>query len=235
MLRTTWAIAVAMMLGACAFGNESDFRAAKPNLQIATTQEIAIGTQDRRPKVVSGSYSATYTGETRSQANIPFGVHTESGQPLAEDVNLAVASALTAKNIRVTLVTIPPKDDRADAIKRLTDLGKPRALLVSIDEWQTDMGPNSMDIRATPGGPAYNASTVGISVSFALRADVFDAQGNERASSDSVHYGRVKDVMQDASVWTVNVHTPASKKATAIAQEVLQRLLNDPKIVEALK
>ena len=224
-----------MMLGACAFGNESDYRAAKPSLQIATTQEIAIGTQDRRPQVVSGSYSATYTGEARSQANIPFGVHTESGRPLAEDVNLAVANALTAKNVRVTLVSIPPKDDRADAIKRLTDPGKPRALLVSIDEWQTDMGPNSMDFRTVPGGQAYNASTLGISVAFALRADVFDAQGLELASSDSVRYGRVKDVMQGASMWTVNPHAPASRKAVAIAQEVLQSLLNDRKIVGALK
>ena len=223
--RAIWVIVAAMALEACAFGNESDFRAAKPSLQIATTQEIAIGTQDRRPKVVSGSYSVTYTGEARSQANIPFGLHTESGRPLAEDVNLAVASALTAKNIRVTLVSIPPKDDRADAIKRLTDLGKPRALLVSIDEWQTDMGPNSMDIRTTPSGPAYNASTVGISVALTLRADVFDVQGNELASSDGVRYGRVKDVMQDASMWTVNVHTPASRKAVAIAQEVLQKLV----------
>jgi len=47
--------------------------------------------------------------------------------------------------------------------------------------------------------------------------------------------GRVKDVMQDASMWAVNPHTPASRKAVAIAQEVLQGLLNDPKIVEALK
>ncbi|MGE0093100.1 MAG: hypothetical protein AB7M05_14005 [Alphaproteobacteria bacterium] len=225
----------ALMVGGCAFGNESDFLAAKPDLQIATAQEIAIGTQDRRPKVVSGSYSLTYTGETRGQANIPFGVHTESGRPLAEDVNLAVANALTAKNIQVTLVPIPPRDDRPDTIKRLTDIGKPRALLVSIDEWQTDMGPNSMDFRTVPGGGFYNASKVGMSVAFALRADVFDAQGNELASSDSVRYGRIKDVMQDASMWTMNIHTPASKKATAIAQDVLQKLLNDPKIVEALK
>lgn len=41
--------------------------------------------------------------------------------------------------------------------------------------------------------------------------------------------------MQDASMWTMNIHTPASKKATAIAQDVLQKLLNDPKSVEALK
>ena len=92
-----------------------------------------------------------------------------------------------------------------------------------------------MDIRTVPGGGIYNASTLGISVAFALRADVFDAQGHELASSDSVRYGRIKDVMQDASMWTVNPHTPASRKAVAIAQEVLQRLLNDPKIVEALK
>ncbi|MHB1217730.1 MAG: hypothetical protein ACYC1L_05985 [Alphaproteobacteria bacterium] len=209
MIRQRLALLGALLVGACAFGNESDFRAAKPNLQIATTQEIAIGTQDRRPQVVSGSYSATYTGEARSQANIPFGVHTESVRPLAEDINLAVANALTAQDIRVTLVSIPPKDDRVDAIKRLTDIGKPRAPLVSIDEWQTDMGPNSMDIRTVPGGSAYNASAVGMSVAFALRANVFDAQGLELASSDSVRYGRIKDVMQDASMWTMNVHTPA--------------------------
>jgi len=235
MIRQGLALLGALMVGACAFGNDSDFRAAKPNLEIATTQEIAVGTQDQRPKVVSGSYSLTYTGESRSQANIPFGVHTESGRPLAEDVNLAVANALTAKNIQVTLVPIPAKDSRVDAIKRLTDTGKPRVLLVSIDEWQTDMGPNSMDFRSIPGGGFYNASKLGISFSFALRADVFDAEGNERGSSDSVRLGRIKDVMQDASMWTVNPHTPASRKAVAMAQEALQALLNDPKIVEALQ
>jgi len=235
MIRQGLALLGALMVGACAFGNSSDFRAAAPSLQIASDQEIAVGTQDQRPQVVSGSYSLTYTGESRSQANVPFGVHTESGRPLAEDVNLAVANALTAKNIRVTLVSIPPRDDRAGAIKRLTDTGKPRALLVSIDEWQTDMGPNAMDYRTVPGGYTYNASKLGISVAFALRADVLDAQGNALASSDSVRYGRIKDVMQEASMWTVNPHTPASRKAVAIAQETLQKLLNDPKIVEALR
>ena len=36
-------------------------------------------------------------------------------------------------------------------------------------------------------------------------------------------------------MWTVNPHTPASRKAVAMAQEALQALLNDPKIVEALQ
>ena len=162
MIRQGLALLGALMVGACAFGNDSDFRAAKPNLEIATTQEIAVGTQDQRPKVVSGSYSLTYTGESRSQANIPFGVHTESGRPLAEDVNLAVANALTAKNIQVTLVPIPAKDSRVDAIKRLTDTGKPRVLLVSIDEWQTDMGPIAWIFARFPAAvfitPASSAS-----------------------------------------------------------------------------
>lgn len=60
MIRQSLMLLGALLVGACAFGNESDFRAAKPSLQIATIQEIAIGTQDRRPQVVSGSYSVTY-------------------------------------------------------------------------------------------------------------------------------------------------------------------------------
>lgn len=119
---------------------------------------------------------------------MPWGVHTKSGRPLAEDVSSVIASGLVAKGIKVTVVTVPPKDSREQAIKALTNTGKPRALLVSIDEWQTDMGPNT---------PGKTESTVGMAMAFAVRADVFDEKGDVLAA--------------------------------------LEKLLNDRKIVEALR
>ena len=216
MLRAVWVVAGAMALGACAFGNESDYQSAKPALQVTTTKEIALGTHDQRPEVLLGNRSDTFTSNTRSQAGVPWGVHTKSGRPLADDFSTAIASGLVERKIQVTVASIPAKDTREQAIKTLIDLGKPRALLVSIDEWETDM-------------------LVSMGVKFAVRADVFDSSGTGLATNEGVAYGVVKDPMKGASGFTVNPHTPASQKATTIAQLVLQRLLNDEKIVNALK
>ena len=95
-----WAIVMALMLGGCAFGNESNYQNATPTLQIATTNEIALGVHDQRPNVVSGRNSLTYTGVTRSRAGIPYGVHTKSGRPLADDFSTAIANGLAEKQIR---------------------------------------------------------------------------------------------------------------------------------------
>lgn len=216
MLRTVWVVALAAMLGACAAGQESDYQSAKPTLQVSTNNEIALGTQDQRPYVLSGNRSLTFTGNMRSRAGVPWGIHTKSGRPLADDFSTAIASALVDKGIRVTVVSIPATDTRDQAIKALTDTGKPRALLVSIDEWETDQLRN-------------------MSVKFELKAAVFDSMGKELASNDGVANGLVANPMKTASFWTANPHTPGSQKATEIAQQVLQQLLNDPKIVEALK
>ena len=217
MLRAISAAFVALLLNACAFGNSSDYQSAKPALQVTTTKEIALGTHDQRPEVLSGNRSLTFTGNMRSQADVPWGVHTKSGRPLADDFSTAIASGLVEKNIQVTVVSIPAKDSREQAIKALLDQGKPRALLVSIDEWETDQHVN-------------------MSVKFAIRADVFDSSGAELATNDGVAYGLVRDPMKSEGYFTIkHPATVGAEKASTIAQQVLQRLLNDPKIVAALQ
>lgn len=172
--------------------------------------------------MVDGSRSDTFTGNTYSQAGVPWGVRTKSGPPLAEDFSTAVADAFRAKNVSVIVVTISPKDTREQAIKALSDLGKARALLISIDAWQTDLGTTQQ-------------RTIGMKVDFALGADVFDEKCDPLAASDAVQHGAVQDIMKGASMWTANPHSPASQQANAIAKTTLQKLLNDPQIFEALK
>lgn len=184
MLRFLLVVAAALVLGACTFGNQTDYQNQTPVFQAATGNAVALATHDQRPYVLSGKNSATYTGVTRSVLGVPYGVHTQSGQPLADDFSTSIASGLVERNIQVTVVSIPAKDSREQAIKALLDQGKPRALLMSIDEWETDQ-------------------LVNMSVKFAIRADVFDSSGAELATNDGVAYGVVQDPMKDAGYFSI--------------------------------
>ena len=88
MLKAAWVVGLALMLGACAFGNTTDYQNQTPVLAATTGNAMAVATHDQRPYVLSGKNSATYTGVTRAAIGVPYGVHTSSGQPLADDFQM---------------------------------------------------------------------------------------------------------------------------------------------------
>jgi hypothetical protein len=212
MLKAAWVVGLALMLGACAFGNTTDYQNQTPVFAAATGNAVAVATHDQRPYVLSGSNSATYTGVTRSIVAIPYGVHTSSGQPLANDFTNAIANGLSAKGIQVTVVYVPYTETREQVIKILLNQGKPRSLLVTIEDWESDQYLSEASLK------------------FTLKADVLDSSGAVLASNTVTSRRGIS-----GNFFAIQPHTGVSAQASLISQQILQQLLNDSKIVRALQ
>ena len=211
MLKAVWAAGLALMLGACAFGNTTDYQNQTPVLAATTGNPVAVAAYDQRPYVLSGKNSATYTGVTRAAIGVPYGVHTTSGKPLADDFSTAVANGLSAKGIQTTVVTVPYTESREQVIKTLLNQGKPRSLLLTIEDWESDQ-------------------YIDASLTFSLKAEVFDSAGAVLASNTVTSRRGMS-----GNFFAIQPHTGVSAQASLIAQQVLQQLLNDQKIVQALQ
>jgi hypothetical protein len=112
-----------LLLGACAVGNRYDYRGAIGGLPVSGSGDIAVEVIDARPYVVSGHKSPDFVGIQRGGFGNPFDVRTASGQPLADEMRTAIASAIQGRGFTV----VPP--------------GKaaPRRLELRILEWKTDV------------------------------------------------------------------------------------------------
>lgn len=211
MLKVLLAMAMGLMVSACVVGQKYDFQSQTLNLDAVTEKQVALGVQDQRPYVLSGDKSPEFVGLARSGVGIPYGIHTRSGHPLSDDFATAISSGLESKKIKVTIVTIPYKDSRDQAIKLLQDVKAPRSLLVTIVDWKTEMYVNA-------------------SADVGLIADVYDSSGALLATNTV----RDRQAISNAFV-TFTPESDMAPKVKALAQESLAKLLNDPKIVDALK
>jgi len=175
-------------------------------LAARTDKAVAVGVDDKRPNVVSGDNTPEWVGVVRSGVGIPYGVHTTSGKPLAVDFAVAIVNGLAANGIKATAVNLPVSSDGAQAVTLLSASKSDRMLLVTITQWETDK---------------YFDSTL----TYALRAEVRDTAGKLLATNS------VDDSRNVGGALTI----AAEEGSAGSAQEAIKRLLDDPKIVEALR
>ena len=81
-------------LGGCAIGNKYDYEVASIELPVVGTNEIGVAVVDRRPYVVSGDKQPDFVGLQRGGFGNPFDVTTKSGNPMAADMQVALAGEL---------------------------------------------------------------------------------------------------------------------------------------------
>lgn len=162
--KTLVAIVAVTTLAGCAFGRKYDYQTARPNISASTKDTIAVGVQDRRPYVVSGNKSETFVGLQRSGYGIPFDVNTASGQPLSQEIANALVNAFKFNQIAATPVSTTPLASREEILNSLLASGKPKAILLTLNEWKTD-------------------TLVNTDVHYNLRAEVFDNNGRSVASN----------------------------------------------------
>lgn len=144
--------------GGCAIGNTIDYEAQVPSLNIRTDKEIAVGVQDQRPYVRTGEKTAQFVGLQRGGFGNPFGVHTQSGDALADDFADTIVNALKKDGVKTRSVVIPSVLGDKEALDTLLKVDAGRYLLVQYAEWKSD---SLMNTALT-----YNAS-----------AKVFDRDG----------------------------------------------------------
>jgi hypothetical protein len=127
------------LLTGCAFGQKISYTGAS-NFQAPekTSKALGLAVSDKRPAIVSGDHSLQWVGYSRPPLGIPYGVHTESGRPLSDDLVSLLQSTLANQNIVAQTVTTQPSEDHQVIVARLASYQNPRNILVTLNEWKTD-------------------------------------------------------------------------------------------------
>ncbi|MBR9971392.1 hypothetical protein [Magnetospirillum sulfuroxidans] len=118
------AMGLCLSLAACAVGNTTDYRDVVPPLGVATQKTVAVETIDMRPYVLADDNTPQWVGMVRGGFGNPFGVHTQSGAPLATDLTQATISSLKASGVKAAPATARTASDRN--------------LRITVRDWKTD-------------------------------------------------------------------------------------------------
>jgi hypothetical protein len=162
-------ILVSVLTG-CAFGQKINYTGAS-NFQIPenVSKTVALAVLDKRPDVVAGDHSLQWVGYSRPPLGIPYGVHTESGRPLSDDLASFLQSSLSTHNVVAQIVSTQPFEDRQVVVARLVSYRNLKNIIVTLNDWKTD-------------------SYVGLSVSLyhSVVLEVTDSKGRYLGRSSSV-------------------------------------------------
>ena len=132
------ALALTLMLGACAIGNKYDYGAVSATIDAETDKSVSATVIDQRSYVLSGKKQPNFVGLQRGGFGNPFDVTTKSGRGLAEDVTNVLVRALDAQGITAKALMLAPGTSVDDSIKQFRGQGTDRLLIVAMREWKTD-------------------------------------------------------------------------------------------------
>jgi hypothetical protein len=172
-----------------------------PNVGSRSLQIVAV---DERPEVLSGDKTPQWIGLQRAGFGIPYGVHTESGKPLAEELGNSLAQSFRRSGASPEVNAVPLRGNL-----ETVPFSKDRALVLRIKKWKSDTMTN-------------------VNFTYHLEASVQDRSRkvlakNAVEGNDSI----------DGSFW--NPVGASERRVTAKQREILERLVNAPQIVAALR
>lgn len=199
----------ALVVSGCAVGNKYDYESQIPELAITSKSDISVSVQDQRPYVVSGDKTPQWVGMQRGGYGNPFGVHTASGDPLADDFADTIVKALKQRGITAKSLHTSPSLSSKPAIKALAASGSDKLLLVSLQEWKTDTYMN-------------------VALIYDVTAEVFDGQG--RPIARNAAKGR-----EDLGGDFVNPPGHAMKAVPPAYRRILETLLDSQQVINALE
>ncbi len=206
-LRLLFVLLMLPVLGACAVGNQHDYKTEIPNTGAKVVGTAAVAAQDRRPYVVNGEKPEKFVGLSRGGYGNPFDVTTVSGNPLAIDIRDTVIAALKKNGVDAEPVALQPA--QADPRQALVGLNRDRSLLFVVSEWKSDTYMNT-------------------ALLYDMRLTVLDKSGREIA--ESVVSGR-----DDLGGDFINPPAHAKRAIPTAFKAKLELLINDPKVLAALR
>ena len=138
-LKSAATVFLVLMLSGCAFGRKIDYQGVSSftNPQMVGMQGVMV--LDKRPYVLSGTKSPEWVGLSRSLFGIPYGVHTQSGQPLATDMAGLIAATLRNNGASVITVAASNQASMPDIALAFRNAGAARGLLFELKQWRTDV------------------------------------------------------------------------------------------------
>jgi hypothetical protein len=202
---------LALFTQGCAVGNKYNFSDTRADLQISASRPtaVAVATLDQRELVATKECAPTYVGMQRAGLGNPWRVNTESGLPLADDISTAVLESLAKKGFRAIPVSVTFNQTEDEALHALGEKKSDRSVLILLKKWESD-------------------TYVNIGLDYDLRLRVVDS--NQAVLGETAAAER-KTI--SGSFWDPPA---AAKEQIPIAfKQVLEKLLNDPAILAALK
>lgn len=199
----------ALALAGCVVGNRYDYESAKSAVGYRGSGAVTVGTWDRREDIVSGDKDPDFVGWQRSLYGIPFKVKTQSGLPLATEMTYSIQQSLGDAGFRATPIGLMPNQSEAEALRALLKDQPRRALLLRLDEWQSDTNRNP-------------------TVFYDVTLSVYDPGGRRLAA-------KTLKGSDDLDGRLLNPQGKAKKTVPAEFKAKLEGLLNAPEIAAALK
>jgi len=202
-----------LFLGAqgCAANNRYNFSRSIPDLKMSAPRGtvVAVATLDQRSAVVSGEVPPTDVGVQRGSFGHPFRVETESGLPLADDITTAVSGSLARRGFSAIPVYVTFDKSEAAAMQELAGRNPGRSILILLKRWGSETYTNI--------GLEYNLQLKVMGPDRTILAESSVAGKETIPGSD----------------W--NPMEAAGKQVPDALKQVLENLLNEPKVLEALK
>ena len=210
----TFVLLVALLLVVEGCGGarlKHQYHQAQLDLSSKGDGQVAVTVGDKRPYVVSGDKTPTFTGLMRNNFGMPFNITTESGNTLAHDMATVVVRSLATKGFSSSEAVLPPGMSSANYAK---EKHPRRFLSITIFEW------NSHSYAGLFGHETQE-------LKYDIKAAVFDSKGTVLATKD----------VQGMDNLPIPGGDFFSHSRTAMAtayKGIFERLLNDPKISNAI-
>ena len=201
--------AFALFVSGCAVGNKQEYATATPQVTLTTKRHIAVAVQDHRPYVVDHDKGEDFVGLQRGGFGNPFDVRTVSGHPMAADFRDVIVAALKRRDIVADSLMTSPSTAFPDITKAAFSSGADRFLFLRLDEWKADTATNTALI-------------------YDVHLMVLDQSGNQMA--EVAHKGK-----DDLGGDFIDPPDRAKVVVPQAYQRMLESLLNDPKVTQALQ
>jgi hypothetical protein len=201
--------AIMILAYGCAIGNKYQFADVTADIQAANKIYVAVASLDQRQTVLSGESPVDYVGMQRGGFGNPFNVTTQSGLPFADAVSQSICQSLKEKGFNAESVLIKLGTPEKGALKQLLAKQAERSIFVNIIQWESDTYSN-------------------IGLTYDLTLTVFDENGSAVAQAIA------KDTTTIPGSF-VNPPAAAREKIPAAFKDMIERLLNDPQVRNALQ
>lgn len=134
MFRSLVLLVGALMLSACAIGNQYDYRSMTPPVAAKGEKSVAVAITDERPYIVSGDKPPSFIGLQRGGYGNPFDVNTVSGQPMISDMADGLVRTLKSRGFDARKMATQP-----GRLLKAPSTEDDRTLHIALLEWKSDV------------------------------------------------------------------------------------------------
>lgn len=131
-------IAIVALAAGCAVGNKYNYELETLPLPVSGDASVGVSVIDSRPYVLDGDKEPDFVGLQRGGFGNPFNVTTQSGRPLAEDMQSTIADGLAKKGFKVKQLRLNGSDANTVSMVASRD-GLERVIVLDVKEWKTDV------------------------------------------------------------------------------------------------